>query len=176
MKINIVYGLVVGLLFMGCTEVSTSKSEMEDLRDVIFEIQREQSKLTLSEPIVSNNMIGIEDTKDLKLKCNSIMKHLGKGEILLGFEEIKKYTWISDKEIDVVRKGTEKQLKMIGQRYGDFLGYEFVKKEDISKSLIRFVYISKCKNHPLVWTFIFYKADEKWTLNVFNWHDKIQKI
>jgi len=62
------------------------------------------------------------------------------------------------------------------QRYGNFLGYEFVKKEDISKSLIYFVYISKCKNHPFVCTFIFYKGDEKWMLNVFNWHDKIQKI
>ena len=176
MKKNIVCGLIVGLLFMGCTQNNTSKSEMEELREVMSEIKKEQCKLNLSQAIVAQDNIGITESKDLKIKCNSIMKHLGKGDMFSGFEEIKKYTWISDKEINLVRKGTEKQLKIVEKRYGSFIGHEFIKQENISNSLRKFTYISKCENHPLVWTFIFYKANEKWTLNVFNWHDKIQKI
>ena len=176
MNKNIGCTLIVGLFFMGCTQNNTSKSEMEELKEVISEIKKEQSKLTLSQPIVTQNDIGIKESKDLKVKCNNIMKYIGTGDMFKGFEEIKKYTWISDKEIDVVYKGTEKQLKLVGKRYGSFIGYEFIKQENISNSLRKFTYISKCENHPLVWTFIFYKANKKWTLNVFNWHDKIQKI
>lgn len=175
MKKNILYGLAVGLLFIGCNQDTGSKTKMEELRDVVTQTKKEQCKLKLA-PIVSQENIGIKESKDLKMKCDSIMEYIGKGDMFSGFEEIKKYTWISDKEIDIVYKGTEKQLEIVSKRYGSFVGYEFIKEKNISKSLRKFTYIAKCENHPLVWTFIFYKAKDKWTLNVFTWHDKIQKL
>jgi len=176
MKKNILYGLAVGLLFIGCNQDNSSKTKMEELRDVVTQTQKEQCKLKLSPIVPKDDNIGIQETKDLKIKCDGIMKHIGKGDVFSAFEEIKRYTWISDKEIDIVYKGTEKQLKLTGKRYGSFIGYEFIKEESISKSLHKFTYIAKCENHPLVWIFIFYKAKDKWTLNVFKWNDKIQKL
>jgi len=176
MKKNILYGLALGLLFMGCNQDNGTKTKMEELREVVIQTQKEQCKIKLSNDLPANNSAGIKESKDLKIKCDGIMKHIGQGEVFSAFEEIKRYTWISDKEIDIVYKGTEKHLKLTGNRYGSFVGYEFIKEENISKSLRKFTYIAKCENHPLVWTFIFYKAKDKWTLNVFNWHDKIQKL
>ena len=158
MKKNILYGLALGLLFMGCNQNNTSKNEMEELRDVLSQTQKERCKLVKLSTIVKQDNVGIKESKDLKIKCDSIMKYIGKGDIFSGFEEIKKYTWIPDKEIDIVRKGTEKQWKIVSNRYGSFIGFEFIKEKNISKSLRKFTYIAKCENAPLVWTFIFYNG------------------
>jgi len=168
--------IVVSLIMSACNEKSGSETKMEELQDILSQIKKEQCKVKLNQPLINNDSIGIEERTELKSKCDSIMQHIGQGAIKKGFEEIKKYTWISDKEIDIVKKGTIQQLDLVGKRYGDFIGYEFIKQKTISNSIIEFTYLAKCKNHPLVWRFIFYKAEKKWTLNVFNWHDKIQNL
>jgi len=40
MKKNILYGLALGLLFMGCNQDSSSNSKMEELRDVVIQTKK----------------------------------------------------------------------------------------------------------------------------------------
>ena len=65
---------------------------------------------------------------------------------------------------------------MVEKRYGKFIGYELLDKKHIGSSLVKFTYLAKCSKHPLIWDFIFYKANEKWVLNYFYWNDRIQNL
>ena len=176
MKKNII-SVVFVLLLIGCAEEeykeSVEVSDRKKLQSILFETRKEQQKSNFSD---ISNVVGITEINELKEKTEKIMKNIGQGKLDLAFEEIKKYTWLPDKEIDVVEKGTKKQLSLLSERFGEFIGYEFIRQTNISKSLILFEYIAKCKNSPLIWTFSFYKAEDKWTLNEFYWHSQIKKL
>ena len=48
--------------------------------------------------------------------------------------------------------------------YGEALNYELIKEQKYGNSIIRFVYIIKCRQAPLIWEFYFYKAVSDWEL------------
>lgn len=118
----------------------------------------------------------IKDTQEIRKACDDIMSHIGNGDLDSGFRVIEKYTWLPEKEIDNALEASKPQLELIKNRFGDFIGYEFVSEEFISPSLVHYVYLAKCSNHMLVFTFTFYKATDSWTLNNFLWNDNIATL
>lgn len=81
-----------------------------------------------------------------------------------------------DKSCDEVLSGSRlasnsqvvKLLKDEAQKalntYGKAVSYEFIKEQKYGDSIIRLVYIVKCKQIPLIWEFYFYKAASNWEL------------
>ena len=164
--------LALLVVLAGCEDKSASDEVMEK----IGEIQKTALKKDLTSTLDNKDAKTVEDVLELRNICDKIMGSVGNGDIKSAFEEMKKYTFLPASEMDGAYEGTQKQLDLLQNRYGKFIGYELVEEQLVSDSLVRFVYLAKCKNLPLVWRFMFYQSDGKWTLNSFVWDDQIQNI
>lgn len=48
--------------------------------------------------------------------------------------------------------------------FGKVLGYEFVLEEQLSESVVRYLYFLKLEKMPTTWEFYFYKPKSQWVL------------
>ena len=159
-------------ILVGCGEKDVNKEVMKELA----EIKKHEFKKDLTSQLNNKDTEFVGDALELRDICNQIMEYAGQGDIKTAFEEMKKYSFMPDSEMDSAYIGTQKQIDIMQNRFGKFTGYELVEQQLVSDSLVRFVYLAKCENHPLVWRFLFYKSEDKWTLNNFTWDDLIQNI
>ena len=104
------------------------------------------------------------------------MQQIVAGKIEAGFRIIEPYFPIPESEISVLEIQAVKQIGMVGQRFGNPIGYELVKKEEVNDVLIKYTYLEKFDRHTLRWIFIFYKPKDKWLMNSFTWDDSIQSL
>ena len=58
---------------------------------------------------------------------------------------------------------------------GNYYGYENWSSEKVSPSIERHMYIVKYDQHPLIFSFVFYKPSTKWVLYSFNIDDSFIK-
>lgn len=100
------------------------------------------------------------------------MQLVGKGEVNKAFEAMKPYAAVPAAEFDSFSLGSKAQRDQFTTRYGKTVGQEFISKKKLGESLIRIIYIEKTEKNALPWTFYFYKGQEGWTLNSFNWNDQ----
>ena len=47
------------------------------------------------------------------------------------------------------------------------------REDTVSDFLVRYIYAEKRDNHPLRWTFIFYKAKDDWKVDAASWDDNV---
>ena len=103
--------------------------------------------------------------------ADKIMIKVGKGDLDAAFKLMKPYVPISETEIDSAALQTKAMREQIGERYGNPIGYEFIDSKKIGNSLLRVRYIEKTNLHALPWIFYFYKTEDGWILNSFDWKD-----
>jgi hypothetical protein len=119
---------------------------------------------------------GLESKTKVREICEECMVKIYAGNIKGAFELIKPIFPVPESEFDMLQLQTVKQLSMVGQRFGNALGYEFIKEDEIKDAFVRYIYIEKFENHAIRWIFIFYKPKEKWLLNNFGWDDTIEVL
>jgi hypothetical protein len=71
---------------------------------------------------------------------------------------------------------TVNQRATVTARFGESLGYEFVRREAVSGSLLRLTYMELTERHVLRWVFLFYKPGDTWTLNSIEWDDSVDAL
>lgn len=81
--------------------------------------------------------------------------------------QLKEYSFIPPSEVDSLIGRIKLQLPMVTQRYGNSLGYEFIREERVGNSLVRLTYIQRLDRNALPWHFIFYLSPSGWTVNGF---------
>ncbi|QHI69128.1 hypothetical protein [Tichowtungia aerotolerans] len=170
MKYIWIFALLVALA--GCED----KSASDEVLEKISEIQKTARRKDLTSTLGNKDAETVEDILELRDICDKIMGFVGDNDIESAFEEMKKYTILPESEMDGACEGTQKQLALLQNRYGKCIGYELVDEQLVSNSLVKFIYLAKCKNVPLVWRFIFYQSDGNWSLTSFVWDDQIQNI
>jgi hypothetical protein len=62
--------------------------------------------------------------------------------------------------LTVLKQQTQAGLPL----YGKILGYEFVLEEQLSESVVRYLYFMKAEKMPITWEFYFYKPKSQWVL------------
>jgi len=164
------------LLVVFLVSCARTETDEEKIKRVISESLKLMQDKDFSAKLSPENTATVTDISELRKICEEIMAKVGQSDMDSAFTIMKKYTILPEKEMDNVLQSTKTQLSLVKNRFGEFIGYEFIKEEAISGSMIRFIYIAKCENHALPWTFIFYRAKDKWTLNYFIWNDKIQDL
>jgi len=165
------------LFFLSCNSNEEQMPEgNKKLIKAIEQLQKNKDSIDYTRPVENKNIIIIKRETELKDIANKIVDYISKNNFDKAFDIIKQYSYIPNKEIDIVLKGTKEQLNLIKNRFGKFKGYEFVKEDKIGKSLIELTYIVKCEHYPLVWKFFFYKAEDNWAIAKYNWNDKIESI
>jgi hypothetical protein len=100
----------------------------------------------------------------------------------------KKYKTNSDSAIDYIF-GTNKlfarnasQINLLKNKLdslqfalGKYTGRELISEKSASPSLVIYSYLAKHENQPIRFTFIFYKAQNEWTLYRFNFDDSMDQ-
>ena len=70
----------------------------------------------------------------------------------------------------------ELQIPVINQRFGSAINYDFVKREAVGDSLLRYVYLQKFEKHVMSWHFIFYKPKDVWQLDAWSFDDNVESL
>lgn len=109
-------------------------------------------------------------------QCDLILDTMHTSGVSAAFSHIRKISPLIPSELDEVEQTTESQINAFKPRFGDIIGYERVSSRHIGSSVAECVYILKFENHILRWRFYFYKPEDKWFLNSFNWDDRIQDL
>jgi len=161
------------IAFCGC---GRQESDYEKLQKTLTETQRDMQKISLSAKLTTSNIPSVKDDEELKKICESIMAKVGEGDWRSAFDEIGKYSPYPKSAVDAAYADTQKQLDVLGNHYGKFVGYEYVGERQLSDSLAEYIYIAKCESHPLPWHFLFYRPKDKWILDTFHWDDKTENI
>lgn len=120
--------------------------------------------------------IGFEQQGQTKEFCDDFLTLMIEGDIEKAFDMIGKEWPFSISEIQSLESSTIKQLDSVKGRYGKILGYELIKEEKIKESFLKYTYIMKYEKHIIRWKFIFYKPEDKWLLNSFNFDDSINEL
>jgi len=116
----------------------------------------------------------LESRDAAKQLTDQIMTKVVSGDIEGGLLLMKPYLIIPDSEFNVMLEQTKLNLPTIQGRFGKTLGSELIVEKQVGKSLLKIVHIQKFERHILRWNFFFYKPNNKWVLNTFNFDDNIR--
>ena len=145
-KISII---LATLILLSSNISAKDKVSTQEAQKVLSDIAKEKEELGIN--LISKNInVGVTTENEIEKSCEEIMGYLAKGKLKEAFDTIKALTWLPEAEMDLAYSGTKKQLDLFGKRYGKPVGFELVKKETLSPSLIKFIYLEKRENHPLV--------------------------
>ena len=113
---------------------------------------------------------------DVRKFADGVMAKVGSGDLAGAFAAMKPYTVVPASEFDVMALTSKSQRDLVGTRYGNAAGYEFVSETKAGTSLLKLTYIEKTERHALPWMFFFYRSPNGWVLNTFTWHDQMQNL
>ena len=81
------------------------------------------------------------------------------------FNSAKPFWPMPEVEIDGIVNRINQQWPLVKQRFGKSVGIEFIRKESIGQSFIRYYYLHKFDNHAIYWRIDFYKPRDEWKMN-----------
>lgn len=118
----------------------------------------------------------LADTQAARQLADGAMKRAAAGDVAGAFDLLKPYWPLPEPEISQLVLQSVQQRSALAARYGKPVGYEYISWTAVGDSLVRFVYIEKFTNHPLVWQFFFYKPKDLWQVDSVSWSDQIQRL
>lgn len=122
------------------------------------------------------NAKDLQDEENTKLLAQKSAIEFGKGNYKKSIDILRENWPLPTEEIDNLIYQTQSQMQLVATRFGEKVGYDYVKTEKIGDSFIKYIYISKFKNHAIRLNYLFYKAEGKWKLNSFIWDDKVHLL
>ena len=111
--------------------------------------------------------------EDVKIKIEEFMKLIGVDEVDEAFQVLKPYWIFPENEWTQLQIETNQDMAMVEPRFGQSLGYDFVREEIVEDTVLRLTYIQKRERHLTRWIFVFYKPYDRWILNACLWDDEI---
>ena len=118
----------------------------------------------------------LSSTADTRALTEAVMQLVAADKISDAMEKLKPYWRLPPNEIDTLVMKTISMRNTIADRYGRTLGYAFVRESDVGDYLVRYTYVERRENHPLRWTFVFYRASDKWWMDGASWDDKVAEL
>lgn len=107
---------------------------------------------------------------------NQFMEAIGKGDYQAGFDLIAPHYPLPENEITQLAALTEKQMNSVATRFGKAIGSEFIRKNSLGESFLRYSYIQKLENHATRWQITFYRPKDKWIINKVSFDDSPEKL
>ena len=129
--------------------------------------------LLFSQQALAGTLKNISEAKEMS---DRMMKHFLNEEFTQGLNIAKKYWPLSPVEIDNLANQIKLQWGIVKQRFGNPIGYEFIKEERIGKSFARFYYLQKFEKHAIYWVFTYYKPKTRWIINGITFKDNLDPL
>ena len=114
------------------------------------------------------NAATLKDKNAAKALASSVMNKVAQGKTLEGVDLVKDYLIVPLPEFETLKNQISMQTPMIEQRFGKTIKVELASVEEVGESLMLVIYIQKFEKHLLRWKFYFYKPNDEWVLNTFN--------
>jgi len=118
----------------------------------------------------------LSDIQAARTLSDQVAARLTEGQSSEAVELFKPYWPMPEEEIDALIKQIENQAIMIYTRFGSVLDVEFVTRQQVSDSLVRFIYLQKHEKHAIRWLFTFYKPRDIWLVNGIYFDDKVSEL
>jgi parvulin-like peptidyl-prolyl isomerase len=115
---------------------------------------------------------GLPALSDVRKVTDDVMTKVGKGDLEGGLKTFKSLTVIPEAEFDAMIGQATLQAPMMASRFGQVLGHEFIREDQIGESLARYVYIQRFEKHAMRWMFYLYRGKTGWVVNSFRFDDK----
>jgi hypothetical protein len=119
---------------------------------------------------------GLPTLDDVKKVTDAAMSKVGKGDIEGGLRTFKPLSIVPSAEFDVMISQAALQLPGMTAKFGDILGYEFIREDRLGESLARYIYIHRFEKHAMRWVFYLYKGKDGWVVNTFRTDEKWDQL
>lgn len=129
--------------------------------------------LLLSQPLYAEDLKNLSEVKSLSKK---MMEMFIREDFKGGLDIAKKYWPLSPVEIDNLANQIQLQWSVVKQRFGNTIGYEFIKEEKIGNSFVRFFYLQKFEKHAIYWIFTYYRPKNRWIINQISFKDDLDPL
>ncbi|MDX1285306.1 MAG: hypothetical protein R3182_09845 [Draconibacterium sp.] len=115
----------------------------------------------------------LKSENDIRKFSDMFMAYITKEQVSKAFDTAKPNWPIPKVEIDGLANTVQQQWPIISNRFGKSIEYEFVRKERIGKSFLRYYYLHKFSNHAIYWKIDFYKPNNAWIINTITFQDNL---
>jgi len=108
---------------------------------------------------------GFKTEKDTRDFSDALVSQIVNEKFQAAFDSAKPYWPLPEVEIDSIVNKISQQWPVVNQRFGKSVDAEFIRKESIGKSFLRYYYLHKFDNHAIYWRIDYYKPKEEWKIN-----------
>jgi len=119
---------------------------------------------------------GFEAEKGTRKFTDELVNQIFKEKFQIAFNSAKPYWPIPVVEIDGIVNQINQQWPIVRQRFGNGVGTEFIGKEGIGNSFLRYYYLHKFENHAIYWRIDFYKPHKEWKINTIVFLDSLDVL
>ena len=113
----------------------------------------------------------LPDQKAMDQLSNEVVKYFAENYVARAVGAMEPYWPIPQNEIDAFEEKSMKWFNFFEQNYGASIGQHKVKREKIADIAIRDTYIIRYKITAVRLMFTYYKSDNGWIINSFEWDD-----
>jgi len=113
---------------------------------------------------------------EISKHSEKVMKFLKDSEFQEAFTELEKYWPLPENEMVQLESQTIKQFNMVADRFGNIIGFDFIRDETIKDYAIRKIYVLRFEKHMIRVLFTYYKNNDGWILNGFKWDDQFDEL
>ena len=118
----------------------------------------------------------LKDPVAARKLSDDIMKRVAAGDVEGGLRLAKPFVIISDAELETMIGRAKLHAPAMAQRFGENVGYEFIREDRAGTTLLRIVQLSLHERHATRWHFYFYRTPTGWVLNTVHFDDNIRAI
>jgi len=118
----------------------------------------------------------LNNRDEISKHSEKVMKFLKDSEFQEAFTELEKYWPLPENEMVQLESQTIKQFNMVADRFGNIIGFDFIRDETIKDYAIRKIYVLRFEKHMIRVLFTYYKNNDGWILNGFKWDDQFDEL
>lgn len=119
---------------------------------------------------------GFKSVKEARAFADAMMATIYEERFQEAFDRAKPYWPIPTVEIDGIVNQIKGQWPVVRQRFGKTIETEFVRREAIGKSFVRYYYLHKFENHAIYWRMDFYRPHDEWKINKIEFRDALDLL
>ncbi len=113
---------------------------------------------------------------ELSKHSDKVMKFLKDSEFQKAFTELQIYWPLPENEMMQLESQTIKQFNMVADRFGNIIGFDFIRDMSIKDYAIKKIYVLRFEKHMIRVLFTYYKNNDGWILNGFKWDDQFDEL
>lgn len=144
-----------------------------DMRDILMPIAGVSAQMFVSFGANANTL---KSKSEMRALTDKVVATIASGDFEGGLKEMNPFIIIPQSEFDASLESAKFQWPAVLARFGNPIGHEFICEKGAGQSVFRIIQIVKFEKHVARFTFLFYKPQDEWVLNTYNFDDKIQSL